>query len=189
MLVVQHSSGYPRRPPGIKLDADETRGVPNLANLESHLTTLAAELAAEGEVMVFNLVEALRERLSDESSSDAHAVDQPPCRDETSSPASASARTARDPRVNTRVDPAAARPRTRRLRRDVRRLRVARGRRLGGGGARRGGRGGRRGHERRAERVAEGLVLQTSREIVATRRRRRVVARDARREANRRRRR
>ena len=60
--------------------------------------------------MVFNLVEALRERLSDESSSDAHAVDQPPCRDETSSPASASARTARDPRVNTRVDPAAADP-------------------------------------------------------------------------------
>ena len=110
VLVVQHSSGYPRRPPGIKLDADETRGVPNLANLESHLTTLAAELAAEGEVMVFNLVEALRERLSDESSSDAHAVDQPPCRDETSSPASASARTARDPRVNTRVDPAAADP-------------------------------------------------------------------------------
>ena len=110
VLVVQHSSGYPRRPPGIKLDADESRGVPNLANLESHLTTLAAELAAEGEVMVFNLVEALRERLSDESSSDAHAVDQPPCRDETSSPASASARTARDPRVNTRVDPAAADP-------------------------------------------------------------------------------
>ena len=36
------SSGYPRRPPGIKLDADESRGVPNLANLESHLTTLAA---------------------------------------------------------------------------------------------------------------------------------------------------
>ena len=44
VLVVQHSSGYPRRPPGIKLDADESRGVPNLANLESHLTTLAAEL-------------------------------------------------------------------------------------------------------------------------------------------------
>ena len=78
VLVVQHSSGYPKRPPGMKLDAEESRGVPNLADLESGLTTLAAELAAEGEVMVFNLVEALRERLSDDSSSDAHPVDDPP---------------------------------------------------------------------------------------------------------------
>ena len=110
VLVVQHSSGYPKRPPGMKLDAEESRGVPNLADLESGLTTLAAELAAEGEVMVFNLVEALRERLSDDSSSDSHHVDEPPRRDETSSPASASAQPARDARVDPRIDPAAADP-------------------------------------------------------------------------------
>ena len=71
VLVVRHAPGYPRRPPGVKLDAEESRGFPRdrLEALETALETQAAELATslEGDVMVFNLVEALRNALVEES--------------------------------------------------------------------------------------------------------------------------
>jgi eukaryotic translation initiation factor 2-alpha kinase 4 len=71
VLVVRHAPGYPRRPPGVKLDAEESRGFPRdrLEALETALETQAAELASslEGDVMVFNLVEALRNALAEET--------------------------------------------------------------------------------------------------------------------------
>ena len=71
VLVVRHAPGYPRRPPGVKLDAEESQGFPRdrLEALETALETQAAELATslEGDVMVFNLVEALRNALVEES--------------------------------------------------------------------------------------------------------------------------
>ena len=57
VLVVRHAPGYPRRPPGVKLDAEESRGFPRdrLEAFETALETQAAELASslEGDVMVF----------------------------------------------------------------------------------------------------------------------------------------
>ena len=71
VLVVRHAPGYPRRPPGVKLDAEESRGFPRdrLEAFETALETQAAELASslEGDVMVFNLVEALRDALAEET--------------------------------------------------------------------------------------------------------------------------
>ena len=66
-MVVQYVAGYPKKPPGVKLDRDESRGVkPSvLEQLEAQLRRQAADLAAtEGDVMVFNLAEALRENLA-----------------------------------------------------------------------------------------------------------------------------
>ena len=67
VMVVQYVAGYPKKPPGVKLDRDESRGVkPDvLQQLEAQLRRQAADLAAaEGDVMVFNLAEALRENLA-----------------------------------------------------------------------------------------------------------------------------
>ena len=67
VLVVQYVAGYPKKPPGVTLDREESRGVnPEvLERLEAQLRRQAADLAAtEGDVMVFNLAEALRENLA-----------------------------------------------------------------------------------------------------------------------------
>lgn len=67
VMVIQYTPGYPKKPPGVKLDAEESQGVPAemLSALERDLVRQAEELAAtDGEVMVFNLAEALRERLA-----------------------------------------------------------------------------------------------------------------------------
>ncbi|ACO63607.1 predicted protein [Micromonas commoda] len=67
VIVVQYVAGYPKKPPGVKLDRDESRGVKPLVleQLEAQLRRQAADLAAtEGDVMVFNLAEALRENLA-----------------------------------------------------------------------------------------------------------------------------
>lgn len=67
VMVIQYTPGYPKKPPGVKLDAEESRGVSAemLSALEKDLVVQAEELAAtDGEVMVFNLAEALRERLA-----------------------------------------------------------------------------------------------------------------------------
>jgi translation initiation factor 2-alpha kinase 4 len=69
VLVVRHAPGYPRRPPGVKLDFEESRGLPRerLEVLETTLSVQAAEIAKnEGEVVVFTLVEALRNALAEE---------------------------------------------------------------------------------------------------------------------------
>ena len=74
VLVVGYVPGYPKKPPGVKLDAEESRGLPRdqLEALEKELSTQAAELAEdEGEVMVFNLVEALRNALAEEGGGDS----------------------------------------------------------------------------------------------------------------------
>jgi len=74
VMVVKHAHGYPRKPPVVSLDAEESVGIsPSaLRALERALAAQANDLAREGEVMVFNLAEALRERLAsaieDESS-------------------------------------------------------------------------------------------------------------------------
>ena len=61
----------PATPPGGELDAEESRGFPRdrLEAFETALETQAAELASslEGDVMVFNLVEALRDALAEET--------------------------------------------------------------------------------------------------------------------------
>ena len=67
VLVVSYVPGYPRRPPGVRLDAEESMGVADLEDLEGELREKASQLAAsESEVMVFTLVESLRERLDGE---------------------------------------------------------------------------------------------------------------------------